>query len=858
MSRIMFIDGTHREQIRVAVTEKGRVTEFDIESSDNKQTIGNIYLAKVTRVEPSLQAAFVEYGADKQAFLPFSEIHPDYYQIPTEDRQRLLEEAAAYYNQKSTDEEAADNGSDAQDIVATEQEASKTSVQPELVENSEEVIAKELDNEQEFIAETDLESDALSNSKDENESDIAQEDISCDHEKLNNSDNDNSDKESTEVAIKKPRLPRYKIQEVIRKRQILLIQVLKSERGNKGASVTTYLSLAGRYCVLMPNTACGGGISRKISNIDDRKKLRSFIKELEVPQDMGLIIRTAGLQRTKAELKRDYEYLLRLWDNVRQLTMTSTAPALVYEEGNLIKRALRDIYTRDTSKVMVQGEHAHKQAHDIMKMIMPSAARSIYHYRDPLPLFSRYQVERQLDALTNCDVVLKSGGYLVINHTEALIAIDINSGKSTNTYSIEETAYKTNLEAAEEIARQLRLRDLAGLIVIDFIDMESNSHIRAVERKMRECLKSDKARLQTTSLSNFGLMEMTRQRLRPAMKDLMSVPCSHCQGSGYVPSLEMSALRILRAVFEEIAQKKIATLSLTCSIDIAHYLLNKKRQDLSNVEAEYSLEIDIIGASKILGTDYEIQTQAKQNTTHHEDTYQDPISDTMGYQEEKTTPDNDLDAQESQPKKSSRSKNQKRRRGGKNTDISQEESTAHPESVQTEDTPESDTPERPQNKRSKFNRKRNRRDRFSREPENYVTNSGNNVLIENPISVKNQAQTHPDFQNMLANNNNNALEVSVDIQPEESKETIIDNVIIENIETVISKSDDFSEIIPVTENLLENTQQIADDINTVPDLTLASDTISESSNETIPSRVIEESPEQKPARRGWWRSRFGL
>lgn len=849
MSRIMFIDGSHREQIRVAVTEKGRVTEFDIESFDKKQTIGNIYLAKIMRVEPSLQAAFVEYGSGRQGFLSFSEIHPDYYQIPQEDRKRLLEEAAAFYNHEN------DNDDDIND--------------ESLVDD----MLEDVINHQEHIDSdsTDLENLESVNTCDDNTLEAE------DGSDAFNEAHDDSMADSQKPYVKKPRLPRYKIQEVIKKRQILLVQVIKSERGNKGAALTTYLSLAGRYCVLMPNTARGGGISRKITNIADRQKLRATIKEFQLPTGMGLIVRTAGLQRTTPELRRDYEYLLRLWDNVRQLTMASIAPALVYEEGDLIKRALRDIYTRDTSKIFVQGEAVYKEAREIMKMIMPSFVRFIHHYQDPLPLFSRYQIERQLDELSLSEVTLKSGGYLVINHTEALIAIDINSGKSTNSYSIEETALRTNLEAAEEIARQLRLRDLAGLIVIDFIDMEDSNNVRTIERKMREFLKHDKARLQTTHISAFGLMEMTRQRLRPAMKDLMSVPCSHCHGMGFVPSLETSALRVLRAIFEEISQKPLSELTLTCSIDIAHYLLNKKRKELLAVENEYELIININGSTKCAHLEYTLDSELKDpiKITRAPRIYQEDHYEGQVFDEEIETVSKDdaIIHEHDAPERVRNSKNRRSKRTPKDAKVFTPDATDESEVPAEKPAPNKRPDGRHDSRRSKFGRNRSRfYDKTSFEVEVYVTASGNAVIIENASSVRQPIEkltaigTAYDTPEIIP-------EMHAEVHtPEFLESKILENVIVENRTSVkVSRThhvqqaiqEDYDDVItdtreaPVTEAVKESvTESIKETKNDIP---LSTDK-SILTSETIVScdDNVAVSEDQKPARRGWWRNRFGL
>jgi len=530
-NRKMLIDASHPEETRVVVVRDSKIEEFDYESATRKQLKGNIYLAKVTRVEPSLQAAFVDYGGNRHGFLAFSEIHPDYYQIPVADREALLREEE---EEETAEDEDNGNGEAAQ--TASDEE------------NGEEGV-----------------------------DDVGAEDV------------------LEEVPERKPRKRRrqYKIQEVIKRRQVMLVQVVKEERGNKGAALTTYLSLAGRYCVLMPNTARGGGISRKITDAKDRKRLKKIASEIKVPEGMGLIIRTAGAQRTKAEIRRDFDYLMRLWENIRELTLKSTAPKLVYEEGNLIKRAIRDLYTKDVAEILVEGEEAHKEAKAFMKMMMPSHARNVKLYRDPLPLFARYKVDAQLDALFSPIATLPSGGYLVINQTEALVSIDINSGKSTKEHSIEDTALKTNLEAAEEIARQLRLRDLAGLIVIDFIDMEEKKNNRAVERRLKEALKGDRARIQVGRISHFGLLEMSRQRLRQGMLENATRPCPHCYGTGLIRSVSSSALSVLRGIEEALLNNKRPALIVRCNPDVAFYILNEKRDHLMGLEQAHGVSIYI-------------------------------------------------------------------------------------------------------------------------------------------------------------------------------------------------------------------------------------------------------------------------
>jgi len=573
MAKKMLIDATHAEETRVVVVEGNKVEEFDFESLNKKQLAGNIYLAKVTRVEPSLQAAFVDYGGNRHGFLAFSEIHPDYYQIPIEDRKLLIEEERAYAQQ-------------------VQEESEKRELENELTtgEHSQD-INEFMDQNEEKALDTEItnSSEALQTSKDETNTETA-------------------DKEdSSEVNKIKPRHRRYKIQEVVKVRQILLIQVVKEERGNKGAALTTYLSIAGRYCVLMPNTARGGGISRKITNANDRKRLKSIANDLDIPDGTGLIIRTAGANRTKVEIKRDFEYLLRQWEEVRDLTLKSIAPCQIYEEGSLIKRSIRDLYTRDVDEIFVEGEQGHKSAKEFMKMLMPSHAKKIRLYDNPMPLFARYQVESFLSGMFNPTVQLKSGGYIVIGITEALVAIDVNSGRATKEASIEETALRTNLEASEEVARQLRLRDLAGLIVIDFIDMDERRNNNSVEKRLKEKLKNDRARIQVGRISNFGLLEMSRQRLRPGMLEATTAPCDYCHGTGLIRSDDNLALTILREIEEEAVRGKNKELLISSSFDVANFLINHKRDHILEIEKRNSISIRIEAQPNIKSPNYTIE-----------------------------------------------------------------------------------------------------------------------------------------------------------------------------------------------------------------------------------------------------------
>ncbi len=543
MTKRMLIDASHPEETRVVVVNDHQLEDFDFESTTKKQLKGNIYLAKVTRVEPSLQAAFVDYGGNRHGFLAFSEIHPDYYQIPQADR-RILEEA----NRAAAEGAETVNGAEGEHDGEGEAEAVAT--------DPEEEAAEVFD----------------------------------------------------EQARRRSQLLRsYKIQEVVKRRQILLVQVVKEERGNKGAALTTYLSLAGRYCVLMPNTGRGGGISRKIANPADRARLKAIARELDVPDGMGLIIRTAGQERNKQEIRRDYEYLLRLWNDIRELTLRSVAPCTIYEEGALVQRAIRDLYARDVDEILVEGEEGYRTARKVMSMLMPSRARRVKLYKDDVPLFYKYRVEDYLDAMHSPVVQLKAGGSIVIHTTEALTAIDVNSGRSTRERNIEETALKTNLEAADEIARQLRLRDVAGLVVVDFIDMMEMRNQRAVERRLREALKSDRARVQLGRISAFGLLELSRQRLRPSFQELSTQPCPVCHGLGAIRSTESAALQVLRAIEVEGIKGTAAALRVTLPLGTALYVLNQKRDRVISLETRYGMAIDIRVDEELIAGDFQLE-----------------------------------------------------------------------------------------------------------------------------------------------------------------------------------------------------------------------------------------------------------
>jgi len=679
MTSKMLIDASHPEETRVVVMRGNRVDEFDFESANRKQLRGNIYLAKVTRVEPSLQAAFVEYGGNRHGFLAFSEIHPDYYQIPVADRQALLaaQERAeheaeadaerrrnwrnrgrnARRNEESKRSEpvaahpgvdehaAADESGAAGDQPVEErlpeQEGGEIAAAPATTETSFETETHEAEAEGDQATEASTQS---SPAEESSESETSRDDQAREHhaseddqasaaesnqEQLNASESpdtaaangENSDggrdEQADEEAVEsvggadaleevQERMPRvrarqYKIQEVIKRRQVMLVQVVKEERGTKGAALTTYLSLAGRYSVLMPNTSRGGGISRKITSSEDRSRLKEIAQELDVPEGMGVILRTAGASRTKAEVKRDFEYLLRIWEQVRDLTLKSTAPKLVYEEGSLIKRSIRDLYGKDIEEIVVSGEDGYSEAKEFMGMLMPSHANNVKLYRDSQPIFTRYGIESQLDAMFTPTVQLKSGGYIVINQAEALVAIDVNSGRATREHSIEDTAVKTNSEAAEEIARQLRLRDLAGLIVIDFIDMDERRNNHTVERRLKEALKHDRARIQVGRISHFGLLEMSRQRIRSSVLESSTEKCPICGGSGHVRSVSSVTLALLRAIEEMLLKGATHNLIVRTRAEVALYVLNQKRSHLRGLEERFRITITVSADPSVVG-----------------------------------------------------------------------------------------------------------------------------------------------------------------------------------------------------------------------------------------------------------------
>ena len=664
MATRMLIDARHPEETRVAVVQGNRIEEFDFESAEHKQIKGNIYLAKVTRVEPSLQAAFVDFGGNRHGFLAFSEIHPDYYMIPKEDRERLLaEEAAAAEEEAELRAQEEEEGHSPGEEYDADDETGESLVEEIAEDGVEEIDTSEKDD----VAT--IEGGHVEDGEDDERTDEETDGSNGDDRRgrgrgrRQGKGGRSRAKEVDEVRAKRMALRRrYKIQDVIQRRQVLLVQVVKEERGNKGAALTTYLSLAGRYCVLMPNSSHGGGISRKISSAADRKRLKTIVSDLSLPRSMGLIVRTAGLQRTKPEIKRDFDYLARLWDEIRETTLKSSAPALIHSDSDLIKRAIRDIYNKEIEEVVVEGEQGYRLAREFMKLLMPSHARRVKAYSDPVPLFQRYGAEDQLRAMYDPVVQLKSGGYLVINPTEALVSIDINSGRSTKEHGIEATALNTNLEAAREIARQLRLRDMAGLVVIDFIDMEYNNNIRKVEKAMKDALKNDRARIQVGRISGFGLMEMSRQRLRTGVLEATTRECPHCDGTGLVRTASSAGLSALRLIEDEAAKGRGTVISLFASTEAAVYLLNAKRADLAEIEDRYGVNVEVLPEGEQEGAKMRVASSGPRPTTPPKFA---PIVDEIDDEPIEDEDDYEAEAEE-RSDEDERPRRNKRRRGGRN------------------------------------------------------------------------------------------------------------------------------------------------------------------------------------------------
>ena len=1010
MPKKMLIDATHAEETRVVVVDGNKVEEFDFESENKRQLAGNIYLAKVTRVEPSLQAAFVDYGGNRHGFLAFSEIHPDYYQIPVADREALMEEERAYAEalkarddeedekkkkpsrsrsrsrsrskakkevktsevveadaveettaedaapiegmetidlgedtteglspmelvQETPVEEPSDEAPEAEAIAEAEEEAA-----PETVDEATEVAAAEAGDAEEAVedgkeddsdegtktiaaktegddavatkdpasgeeteteakvpaqedeaaieeapsdveaaadeaepstvedkpAETvaeaaeetaDAEEPAPETTKEEAK---AEADDAIEHDGTEAPDEDDepaakgskaSDKDESIESVadeddsedirppRKPRPRRYKIQEVIKVRQIMLVQVVKEERGNKGAALTTYLSLAGRYCVLMPNTARGGGISRKITNAADRKKLKEIANEIDVPTGAGLIVRTAGAKRTKAEIKRDYEYLQRMWEQIRELTLKSIAPAKIYEEGDLIKRSIRDLYNREIDEVFVEGERGYRIAKDFMKMIMPSHAKNVKKYEDQLPLFARYQVESYLSSMFNPTVQLKSGGYIVIGVTEALVAIDVNSGRATKEGSIEETALKTNLEAADEVARQLRLRDLAGLIVIDFIDMDERKNNAAVEKRMKDRLKTDRARIQVGRISGFGLMEMSRQRLRPGMIEATTQPCPHCHGTGLIRSDDNLALSILRQIEEEGTRRRSREVLVKCPVAIANYIMNHKREHVAQIEARYGLSVRIEGDMHLISPDFSIEkfktaTRVVSEVAAPVVSVDTSIMDAVDEEEAApVAPEASEDDGEAKPKR--RRRRRRRRKSGNGADAQAPEgaeNTENDDSTDVEAVPESEveeTEEKPKKSRSRRSRSRGRSK--AKAAEETETTEGEAVEDQAPAETEVTA---------VAEAESSATEVeAADVQAED---TAPEAELVEDSAEAEEVNGFAAEVATAEASEKEGVDVAAEEpVEEVP-----------AAEEIAPEPVPETPP--KPKRKGWW------
>ncbi len=935
MSKKMLIDAAHPEEVRVAVVSQNKIEDFDFESSSRKPLRGNIFLARVTRVEPSLQAAFVDYGGNRHGFLAFSEIHPDYYQIPVSDRKLLQEaeqevaelaaqleltqrgdddddgdddgeasdsddrhshdadddsdsdsedsvEATAERDDDDDDRAAVTEDEDANETVSASQDGAEEAPQEPGVNDEEEeeedgedqdegdasddenapVAAADDEEASEDSDSADDESEETVAAADDDESTAGEEEdggdeVSASDDADDDDDGDDADEDAPANRTQSARAARnalferyknakrkraqllrnYKIQEVIKRRQILLIQVVKEERGNKGAALTTYLSLAGRYCVLMPNTARGGGISRKIANGSDRRRLRRVVDSLDVPQGMGLIIRTAGAKRTKTEIKRDYDYLLRLWENIRSLTLKSVAPCLIYEEASLIKRAIRDLYDKDISKVYVEGEDGYREAKDFMKMLMPSHAKNVQPYKEKTPIFFKHGVETQLDGMYHPTVRLKSGGYLVIHQTEALVAIDVNSGRATRERNIEQTALKTNVEAAEEAARQFRLRDLAGLIVIDFIDMEEPRNNRKVERALKDAMKADRARLQVGRISSFGLLELSRQRRRSGIVDGTTQACPTCSGAGVIRSHEMAALRILRAVEGEAISGKVGVIAVRTSIDVSLHVLNHHRDWLNRIEAANGVSIQVVADSDKHGDDYDLEASGAPRERTTEQTViradqTEPIeTDDVADDSEDNT--EQLAESDDKPKKRRRRRRPRRDRDDAETsDNAEATSEAAEESdAETKDASAEDGEEKPKKRRRRGRRggRRNRRDA----PENENGHDAEGATADaasDEGSVSEAPKPSAD---------------SEESKPDPEASTTSD-------ESARTQSSDATEPETTSSRPNGNGAHSAAPEST-PEET-ADEPVATQASESDPEPASEQPPApQKPSRRGWWR-----
>ncbi len=760
MATRMLIDARHPEETRVAVLKGNRIEEFDFESAEHKQIKGNIYLAKVTRVEPSLQAAFVDFGGNRHGFLAFGEIHPDYYQIPQADREALIAEEQAHAEEEAALRAAEEDEEDGVAELDDEDDGDDELSSVEEIDTSEKDDVATIEGGEVQNDESDAGDEDDADAADDEDEEAGTEDDGERNGRRGRRGRGRRQgrgqaraKEIDELKAKRQALRRrYKIQDVIQRRQVLLVQVVKEERGNKGAALTTYLSLAGRYCVLMPNSSHGGGISRKISSSGDRKRLKQIVSELTLPRSMGLIVRTAGLQRNKTEIKRDFDYLARLWDEIREKTLASSAPAMIHSDSDLVKRAIRDIYNRDIEEVVVEGPEGYKAAKEFMKLLMPSHARRVKQYADPVPLFQRYGAEDQLSAMYDPVVQLKSGGYLVINPTEALVSIDINSGRSTREHGIEATALSTNLEAAREIARQLRLRDMAGLVVIDFIDMEYGSNVRKVEKAMKDALKNDRARIQVGRISGFGLMEMSRQRLRTGVLEATTRSCPHCDGTGLVRTASSAGLSALRLIEDEAAKGKGTVITLYASTEAAVYLLNAKRADLAEIEERYGVAVEVLPEGEDEGAKMRVvSTGPRPTTTPRFEAIVEEVEDDLPEEDED---EEDFEAESREEREERGGKRRRRRRGGRGRsrqdgderDESEERDEAADDASEA-DSPEHDVEdgeERPKKRRRRGGRRRRRRSEDDSEAEGVSEAAAEGAEVADEPEIAEQAEAAED------------------------------------------------------------------------------------------------------------------
>lgn len=912
MVKRMLVDAVHPEETRVVVLDGTRLDEFDLETSTKKQNKGNIYLAKVVRVEPSLQAAFVDYGGNRHGFLAFSEIHPDYYQIPVADREALLAEVKAhdekFHDEDEDDVESANSGISSSSVpqagdidngVVKNEIGSITDQTSILPPPEDSLSAQDQSDGSEFaesvpISSNEESADGPSTDKGESETAVSQDLVtgeSSEFDPANKSDEemnnvvDESDKkiasndkpgveeiggedeaeENLDIHRRKfVASRRYKIQEVIKRRQILLVQVVKEERGTKGAALTTYLSLAGRYCVLMPNSSRGGGVSRKITNTKDRRRLKSILSDLNISDHMAVILRTAGAERSKAEVKRDYEYLQRTWNHIREITMESRAPSLIHEEANLIKRSIRDIYSRDIEEILVEGEESYKIAKEFMKTLTPSHAKKVKRYKDAsIPLLHRYQVESQLDAMHSPTVQLKSGGSIVFGQTEALVAIDVNSGRATKGRHIEETALKTNIEAANEIARQLRLRDLAGLIVIDFIDMDEHRNNHAVERQLKEALKSDRARIQVGRISHFGLLELSRQRLRPSLIEANFEMCKSCGGTGMIRSIESTSIQTLRAIEEEGLRQRSSELSVSVHPDVALYILNYKRTGLEEIQKRYGMKVYVLGDEALIPPDFKMErvrgdaskTSNEQKQVHEEAVLVSTVKDS---EEDKQ----DSDSEDG--RKRQRKRKRKRRGDGdeaqaQSQNVTDEESTEsdHAATNGGEEEQKDDQDGEPQRKGRRRGRRggrgRHREPKSASEPmptSDVASDEDQRVVVTEPLAFEENKPISTSASPNLGSNEDDPIPVQPvpSIAPKPPSRFL--DVFKRGAEALLPSSpmgeEAQYEIAPVASDVTEN----------LP--TEKTDPVrSETADAAVPLKPAPEDLPEGPPRRGWWNRKDG-